>query len=491
MKRVARLLSCVLVALMLSKAAFGQVVPPAASNQTANRINVSAEVEAAKLLPHRDPVGPPGVTGTVVLHAVIGPDGNVAELQVISGPPPLVVATLGVVRMWRYAPTLLDGSPVEVDTNIVVQFSGGAATGPQRNAFAYPNDGHIYDQNELAATPIPADPHELVTGRIATPTVPKDVAASLELLDRARRNMDLYGPDAEYKLNVAFTASGSATGGVGSFEEIKGRLTQERWSVHMGDYSIVRVTSNRAAYDEKPPGPIPLRIHMLRANLLWPFNTVRPRDHLRIATAEWNGKSVDCMLLSEMTQTVPVTRGRSWREREYCIDAKTGLLQIYSEAPGIYAVYDYQKPIRFQTFTLARDFTIFEAGVKVIEGHIASIEPLGATFTDAFTINGSAVRPGAVLSIPMHYYSIPGMLAGITIHGPVSKVQPVIVHASLSDEGEVLEAEVLQDPMSEVSKLALDQVKSWHFGRPPGRDPAMRQWETFVEVDVLPLAQSP
>jgi hypothetical protein len=488
-RRTASLLGCTLAVLLLSEAALGQVAPLPPPRGTPNRISVDAEDQAAKLLQHQEPVGPRGIAGNVVLHAIIGKDGSVAELQVISGPPQLVVVALGAVRRWRYAPTVLDGNQVEVDTSIIVRFSGVPVSGAPLEFSDAASSGQIYDQNELASTPIPADAHELVTGRIETPATPKNVSAAFELLDRARRSMDLYSPDAEYTLNASFTASGTVMGGVGTFEEIKGTGTQERWSVHMGDYSIVRVTGNRTAYDERPPGPIPLRIQMLRSALLWPFSNVHPRDHLRTARAEWNGKSVNCILLSERTQTAPITRERSWRETEYCVDDKTGLLQIYSEAPGIYVIYDFQKQLHFQGWTLARDFTIFEANTKVIEARIDSIEKLDSGFTDAFTITGSAVGQGPLLSIPLHYFSIPGLLAGIAIHGPVSKVQPIVVHASVSDDGNVLEAEVLQDAPSEASKLALERVNGWHFGRPQGRDQAIRQWEIFAEVDVLPAAK--
>ena len=45
------------------------------------------------------------------------------SLQVVSGHPLLVQAALDAVRQWRYQPTLLNGEPVEVDTEIDVIFS--------------------------------------------------------------------------------------------------------------------------------------------------------------------------------------------------------------------------------------------------------------------------------------------------------------------------------------------------------------------------------
>jgi TonB family protein len=63
------------------------------------------------------------VEGVVRLHAIIGKDGAIRELSIVSGPELLTEAALKAVRQWRYAPTLVNGDPVEVDTTIDVIFS--------------------------------------------------------------------------------------------------------------------------------------------------------------------------------------------------------------------------------------------------------------------------------------------------------------------------------------------------------------------------------
>jgi periplasmic protein TonB len=63
------------------------------------------------------------IEGTVRLHAVIGRDGSVAQLEIVSGYPALASAALDAVRQWKYRPSLLNGEPVEVDTTIDVIFS--------------------------------------------------------------------------------------------------------------------------------------------------------------------------------------------------------------------------------------------------------------------------------------------------------------------------------------------------------------------------------
>jgi len=68
------------------------------------------------------------VQGPVVLAAVIGKDGSIQGLRVVSSPSPLLnQAALEAVKQWRYRPYILNGEPVEVDTTITVNFtlSGG------------------------------------------------------------------------------------------------------------------------------------------------------------------------------------------------------------------------------------------------------------------------------------------------------------------------------------------------------------------------------
>lgn len=91
-------------------------------------IHISSGVEGAKLLFGPRPAYPPIAKaarsqGTVRLEAVIGTDGGIRNLQVVSGPPLLVNAALDAVRQWRYQPTMLNGLAVEVLTEIDVNFT--------------------------------------------------------------------------------------------------------------------------------------------------------------------------------------------------------------------------------------------------------------------------------------------------------------------------------------------------------------------------------
>jgi protein TonB len=66
-----------------------------------------------------------GLEGTVPIDAVIGTDGAVASVRVVSAQvhPDLAIAAIDAVRQWRFTPTLLNGKPVEIVMTVTVQFS--------------------------------------------------------------------------------------------------------------------------------------------------------------------------------------------------------------------------------------------------------------------------------------------------------------------------------------------------------------------------------
>lgn len=92
------------------------------------RIRVSQGVILGQLIHRVEPVYPrialsAHVQGVVQLKAIIGKNGDVNELEVLSGHPILVPAALDAVKQWRYRPYLLNGEAVEVETNITVNFN--------------------------------------------------------------------------------------------------------------------------------------------------------------------------------------------------------------------------------------------------------------------------------------------------------------------------------------------------------------------------------
>lgn len=104
--------------------------PPKAKPQTIQRVLRGGDVEAARLIYGPRPDYPQlariaRVQGTVRLEALIATDGTIKGLKVISGHPLLIRAALEAVEQWRYQPTLLNNQPVEVETDIDVNFTLG------------------------------------------------------------------------------------------------------------------------------------------------------------------------------------------------------------------------------------------------------------------------------------------------------------------------------------------------------------------------------
>jgi protein TonB len=86
-----------------------------------------SRVELATPLHRVEPIYPKlaiaaHVQGVVQLMGVLGTDGRIRELKVLSGHPMLVRAAVEAVQQWIYAPTLLNGEPVEVQAPIEVKF---------------------------------------------------------------------------------------------------------------------------------------------------------------------------------------------------------------------------------------------------------------------------------------------------------------------------------------------------------------------------------
>ncbi len=98
------------------------------SGPAAMRIRVGPDVQASKLRKKIDPVYPPlarqaRIQGTVRFVVVIGTDGRLTHAELISGHPLLVPAAQAAVIQYEYQPTLLDGIPVEVTTEVSIPFN--------------------------------------------------------------------------------------------------------------------------------------------------------------------------------------------------------------------------------------------------------------------------------------------------------------------------------------------------------------------------------
>ncbi len=100
-----------------SAAAQSAPVTPPATNAAQHEPIVDAQPTYPMLAQHMN------VQGSVILQALIGTDGVVENLRVLSGPAILASAAQQAVREWRFKPILQDGRPVESKATITVNFT--------------------------------------------------------------------------------------------------------------------------------------------------------------------------------------------------------------------------------------------------------------------------------------------------------------------------------------------------------------------------------
>src|SRR5271168_4550520 len=95
---------------------------------TPQRVRVSQGVTQGLLIRKIQPNYPPlarqaRIQGSVLLQAEISKDGSIENLHLISGHPMLAPAAIEAVKQWKYKPYILNGEPVEVETQITVNFT--------------------------------------------------------------------------------------------------------------------------------------------------------------------------------------------------------------------------------------------------------------------------------------------------------------------------------------------------------------------------------
>ena len=108
--------------------------PPSPEAPAPKKKNADAPIQVASVLQEANlvrrvmPIYPPlaksaRVQGTVEFTALISKEGRVENLRLVHGHPLLVQAAREAIEQWRYRPTILNGAPVEVITDIIVNFT--------------------------------------------------------------------------------------------------------------------------------------------------------------------------------------------------------------------------------------------------------------------------------------------------------------------------------------------------------------------------------
>jgi hypothetical protein len=300
------------------------------------------------------------------------------------------------------------------------------------------------------------------------------------------RAVDHYSPYARntpaHVLQISFnsTASTLYQGGAGYLRETWISGQNWRWDGALPGYSLVRISSNGAVFDQNTDSMIPLRIKMLANAVFAPVEGAPRRDTFRSASVAWNGSPVTCILTSAEGNTPPAGAGRQWNEAEYCIDPASGLLDLYSIAPGSYTVYDYTSALQFHGRVLPGKVSISENGATVLEARLTSIADTDASNTSPFTPTAQMIVQGAatVLGSPYRINIGAPFLHGGVVSAPAS--QPVIVHAIIDGNGKLRESEALQT--SSITPAALDFVsRQMQFGTlKPGNGAPPFEREAFI-----------
>jgi hypothetical protein len=313
----------------------------------------------------------------------------------------------------------------------------------------------------FAQTNPPAkDANEFVTHDSHVVTKQSDRADAVALLQAARQKNDLRDLTTPYSIKASFETSGATQlEGKGTYEEFS-EGDARRWTAKLGDYEITRIANGPHAYSTNPTDPIPLRIQTVRAAMLSPIPQNFDPGTMREATVKRDGKTFTCVLGSGSIGQYAAPR--AWTESEYCVDNATGLLQMWSEAPGVFARYSYDGAKDFHGHMLPREISIYQEGHLTVNLHLdgpvdlPELDPNLLTPTQEMIDAGEAVVLGMPNRFPLHVMPSDAP--------PSSYFQPVIVHAILdADDGTVIDAEPIQNYDPELTKAAMELVNNSAF----------------------------
>jgi hypothetical protein len=330
-------------------------------------------------------------------------------------------------------------------------------------------------QNAPGMAPVPRNPLELAADQVQAASTPSRDAA-LQLLERARNTYQLRNLRQAWNLKVRFTVNSlGATDYDGDWqmEDVFVPGQGLHWTAtSSAGYAISGIFADKAAYADNAGKAIPLRLQEARAMLFNPLPSVSyaGSGSIRTAAATFRGSPVTCLLLARSRNVQNPASGRGWDESEECIDSQSGLLQVHSETPGRYAVYDYANAPKLGSHRLPRSVTITEGGrvvstisIDSLEG-VAAVDPNLFVPTEAMKAAGQAIAMTSATKI--------SRVQGQSAFTPGMTVRPVCVFGIVTPAGQLVEAHSLQpnDPNSEAAindAKTIDFSPSMAAGSPP------------------------
>jgi hypothetical protein len=279
--------------------------------------------------------------------------------------------------------------------------------------------------------------------------------------------------------------------GTGTMVEVWRSMRYWRWTAQLGGYRQDRLLAAGRMHDVRSDSFVPMRLQMVRSALFWPmwFN---PRALARVAAAKIGTTDVLCGLLSAPINDPALLSsepGRRWVETEFCVDPKLAVLRSYSEAPGIYTVYDYANAYQFHGHLVPRTITVWEAGSTVLTIHVDGIADPSESDLALLRPTPELQQAGPQPALGVAY-RIPQYVRAPEAMAKKGLVEPVIVHAILAPDGRVLDAEALQNYDPPVTAAALDLVRRSTYPQQPG-EYFNAQREYFINVKFLPPTETP
>ena len=348
--------------------------------------------------------------------------------------------------------------------------------------------GWMCAQNASRVAPVPQDPLELASGAIQTADSPASRAPALDLLSRAREHFALRSTRQGYDLKVRFNVnSGGVTeyDGAWQMEDIFDPKQGLHWTAKAAaGYTVTEISLNGKRYAEGTAGNFPLRLQEARSALFGavPSAAYVQRGVIRTSTASLDGAPVVCVLFSAPENAGALPAGRGWDESEECIDPQSGLLKMYSQAPGRYLSYDYTNAPNLGGHILPRTVTVTESGHVVSRISVDSLEALASADPSLFAVTEDMKERGQpnLMADTQKIWRF----AGAPSFSPDATLQPVCVFGLVTPAGDLVEAHSLQ-PSDPHSAAALEAARHMTFPAPlalgRARPPAQQHFE-FVFV---------
>jgi hypothetical protein len=314
-------------------------------------------------------------------------------------------------------------------------------------------------QKAALPTPVPPDPHEPVMGGVEAAVTTEERAAALDLIARARQNAVTHSREMPpFHFTAPFTAGGSAAEtGPGELTEIWMNGQKWRWTVSLGNSSVVRMAYHGQHLENGHTATIPMRAHILRNEIFWAAGGLGANVQLRTAKTQWNGRPATCLLDSRPAETAAQTQARLWQEEEFCVDNSSGLLVLHSVAPGTFAVFGYDSNQQFHGRILPDRITIYVNGSVVADTSFS--------ITDTNPEDEDAVTPGKEMTSapPVVQTQMPARMS-IATAAVSGAAGTVVVHADVNGEGSVVGEEISSASNPALTQTAFDIVKDSRFG---------------------------